>query len=498
MSQKKDERKYMEMAVKVMKDSVAEDRADEKAVPYVGAVLLDEKGNFVEKAYRGELRDGDHAEYTLIDKKLRDQNLTDYTLFVTLEPCAPGARSSDKTCCAKRISNARISDIWVGIEDPDPTVARKGIEHLKNKGITVHMFDQDLQNEIEKINKGFLEQALERATEEKQEFPPLSSLEELSTYSDSSDISKTAIKIYLEKSNLDTDITTGEVYKNLARQGFIELDSKNNEQAVSLTQAGLIMFGKNPRDTNPEAVVKAQIKYGEAETEINDFDEPLVLIPDKLETWLKKVLRSKMVRKNFERKEVPAFPIEVIREAVINALVHRDYDMQKAKIYLEIDEEKIVVKSPGLPVEPIQLEQLKNFSAPSLSRNPQIMYIFNQMHYVEERGLGMQTLKSLPEKYNLPLPEYSYDEPFLVLTFPRSRESVPAVSGIKAIKELNDKEIIGYEFIKPKEKITKREYADHFDYSDRQAERHLKRFKELGLIEKKGAGPSTYYQISPT
>ena len=53
----------------------------------------------------------------------------------------------------------------------------------------------------------------------------------------------------------------------------------------------------------------------------------------------------------------------------------------------------IEVSSPGEPVAPITLEELQDFSAPTLSRNPKIHYIFNRMGLAEERGLGMKTLK---------------------------------------------------------------------------------------------------------
>ena len=119
-------REFMELAVETMQSSVSENRADKRS-PQVGAVLIMADGR-VEKACRGELSFGDHAEYTLLERKLVSDNLTGAVLFVTLEPCAPGARSSTKTSCAERIVNRRISKVWVGIEDPDPLVDSRGIQ----------------------------------------------------------------------------------------------------------------------------------------------------------------------------------------------------------------------------------------------------------------------------------------------------------------------------------------------------------------------------------
>lgn len=489
----------MEMAVKVMKDSIGEKRDDGKVVPYVGAVLVNPDGEFVEKAHRGEIREGDHAEYTLLDKKLRDKDVTGHKLFATLEPCAPGARSDNKTCCAKRIVNARISEVWIGVEDPDPTVARKGLEYLKQHGVKVHMFDRDIQQEIEEVNKEFLKQATERAEEAEEKPLQLSKFEDKIYNAELKEFSNEAMRQYEIKGELPYSAMSKEFYQMAERKGIVKrVEAKNGYDEYTPTGMGVLLFGQSPRDRYPQAVLKAEIRYGDDEPEIRDFDEPLALIPSELESWLKKVLHSKIARDHFERQDVPEFPPEIIREAVINAIIHRDYDLEKAKSYLQIDDDKIVIKSPGKPIDPITIEQLKRFEAPSLSRNPVLSHIFNQMGYAEERGIGMKTLKSLPEKFNLPLPQYSFEDPFLVLTFPRSFEVVKSVSGNEALGELNDEELRGYEFIRMESEITKKEYAKHFKYSDRQAERHLKKFTELGLIERKGAGPSTYYEIIPT
>ena len=161
-----DPRKMMEKAIDVMELSVKEPRSDKKASPLVGAVLVKPDGT-LDTASRGELRHGDHAEYTLLDSKHRNERLDGSVLFATLEPCAPGARKHPKLTCAERIVNARIAEVWVGIEDPDPAVDRQGIRYLEQNGIKVHLFDLDLQDRIRQANKEFIAQALQRAAEAK-------------------------------------------------------------------------------------------------------------------------------------------------------------------------------------------------------------------------------------------------------------------------------------------------------------------------------------------
>jgi len=116
----------MEQALEIMRQSVEEPRADGKPQTKVGAVLYtpDEK---VETAFRGELRYGDHAEFTLLERKNGHKKLDGSILFTTLEPCAPGARKHPKMSCAERVFAARIKQVWLGIEDPDPTVVHREI-----------------------------------------------------------------------------------------------------------------------------------------------------------------------------------------------------------------------------------------------------------------------------------------------------------------------------------------------------------------------------------
>ena len=68
----------------------------------------------------------------------------------------------------------------------------------------------------------------------------------------------------------------------------------------------------------------------------------------------------------------------------------------------------------------------------------------------------MDTFKSLREKYQLPLPIISYDGLNIVVTFPRSSEALRMVSQKADLKELNNEELAGYDFIKARGKVTKR------------------------------------------
>ena len=219
----------------------------------------------------------------------------------------------------------------------------------------------------------------------------------------------------------------------------------------------------------------------------------MYIIPDKVEEWLKKVLSSRISREQFGRVTTYDFPIKVLREVIINALVHRDYDIEGAKCYITISDDEIVVKSPGLPVRPIKFEDFQRFNAPSLSRNPKLMAIFNAMDYVEERGIGMREMKSLPGEYNLPSPDITWQEPFLTITFPRSQNFLESLIGTEVFNQLNDEERKGLFFVRDKNGISSMEYAKNFGFNKKKAVRQLAKFVRLRLVRAVGKSTATKY-----
>lgn len=488
-----DPRELMEIAIEVMRSSVHEPRHDGKANPIVGAVLRRRDGTVV-TASRGELRQGDHAEYTLLERKSRDQNLDGALLFTTLEPCAPGARSRFKLGCAERIVLARIKEVWVGIQDPDPTVDRKGIKYLQDSGVTVRMFDRDLQEQIQQANIDFILQALERAAEAEEEKPKavsLSGLERVFPDAAILDFSEEALEQYREIAHIKDDVGSAAFNRRLVQQGLLKQD---NGKFVP-TGFGLLLFGKEPRTSLPQAGLLGTIHYPDGKEETRDFDGPLVLIPPLVERWLRDKLPVVLDRTQMKRREVPPVPSEMVREAVVNALIHRDYEIRQAKCQLIVMADTITVRSPGGPLPPITLEQLQSFTAPMLSRNPELHYVFAKMEMAEERGLGIKTLKSRAQQMQLPLPKYAWEAPYLTLTIFRSQEGAAKTLTPVILNSLTKSEMSGWEWLVTKGKTKTGPYARQMKVDVRTAQRHLNHFVELGIARKAGSGRATEYEV---
>jgi ATP-dependent DNA helicase RecG len=487
-------RKLMEKAIEVMKQSINEPRADKKASPLVGAVLLKPDGT-MDTAFRGELRQGDHAEYTLLERKHRDERLDGSFLFATLEPCAPGARKQPKLACAERIVNARIAGVWVGIEDPDPTVDRQGIRYLEQNGIKVHLFDLDLQEQIREANKKFIAQAFKRAAEAKDgkaaKPSPLSKWDEALAGAALTDLASNALARYRQRTKIPDKTISAGFLQRLERQGLL----RRRGSKLVPTGFGFLLFGKTPREVLHHAGLNATIEFPDGTHEIQNFDGPTILIPDFVEDWLRPKLPNVIDRGRMTREERPALPFELVREAVINALVHRDYDLTGATCHLVVTADTVTVRSPGAPLPPITVEQMQAFTAPMYNRNPKLQFAFGGTKLVEGRGFGMRTLGAAAAKHGLPVPKYAFDGLYLNLTIYRHVQAAVGTLKADVLRVLNEDEKRSWEFLATKTAVTRKEYAEHMGFDSRKAQRHLKRLVKLGLLRKVGASSSTEYEV---
>lgn len=481
---------YMKIAINMMKNSINE-RNKKNPSPHVGAVLVFPNGDY-DVAWRGQYREGDHAEYTLLDKTHRTEDLTGCWLFATLEPCGPNARSEDKVPCSIRIANARIEKVWFGLQELNPK-ASGGKMYLEEMGIEVEQFDNEFHKEIKAINNKFNDWVDEENEKKKiAEGIYKGGLNKAFENVDITILSDEALQLYISKTSRKLTLGSNELYKDLLNKDLFEQDPHTKK----LIPNGncILLFGENPSDKYTGAVVKVKADYGDGDKPDTDtYDEALVLIPDKIEQWLRKVISSSIDTSNFSRRKFPHYPIKVIREAVINAIVHRDYSINEAKVFVDVTPDKIEVRSPGKPASPNNIEKLQNFTATQYSRNSRLANIFNKMGFMEEAEIGMETFKTLQEKHNFPSPVIKYQDPSVVVVFPRSLDAKRNLND--DLKNLNDEELKGYEFIKAKGSVSKAEYAAYFDYDDKKAQRHIAKLKSkpFELIAQTGGGRSTRY-----
>ena len=390
------DRKYMEIAFQEMLNSRSEHK--NKIDPMVGAVIIDKNGIELGKTYRGGVRNGNHAEYTLIERILPAQNLEGSTLYVTLEPCTK--RNPPKTPCVKWIVRARVKRVVIGITDPNPDISGRGIRFLQNHGIQVDLFDIDLVTKIRAFNHDFIEyyENEDHSQTDDLDFQGPSETENKPVMNANlNDLNKEAIKKYIAKRNLIFDIPSNELWNFMYKNGFFFKDKKSGSYISNI--ACILLFGKNPTNFLPQANISLEAEIGSKRVAEN-INGPLIDIKERIEVFLEKNMRSFTEIRKFERIKVFEYPLEALREAIFNAVVHRDYSGGR-KVHVKLLKNKILVQSPGIPIKPLTLKRMREFNAPPFSRNPRISITFNQMKWIEEEGTGLLNMKKLMEEASL-------------------------------------------------------------------------------------------------
>ena len=121
------------------------------------------------------------------------------------------------------------------------------------------------------------------------------------------------------------------------------------------------------------------------------------------------------------RKDVWSIPLGILREAVINALVHADYSQRGAPIRIVFLDDRIEIDNPGLFLPGLTLEDIKQGT--SKIRNTVIARVFRELHFIEQWGTGVRRIFSEAKALGLP-------EPQLIETGMRVRFIIPLLEPI--------------------------------------------------------------------
>ena len=118
-----------------------------------------------------------------------------------------------------------------------------------------------------------------------------------------------------------------------------------------------------------------------------------------------------------DRVECEDYPITARREAIVNALIHRDYQILGSEIHIDMYDDRLEIISPGGMIDGTQIQNLEIGKVPSMRRNTIISDIFSRLHYMDRRGSG---LSRIIESYNdfMEKPRFLSDESSFTVIFP--------------------------------------------------------------------------------
>lgn len=191
------------------------------------------------------------------------------------------------------------------------------------------------------------------------------------------------------------------------------------------------------------------------------------------------------------RDDRAAYPLEAIREGLVNALAHRDYSGFSGGVTVGIHDDRIEIWNSGHLPDGISAGNLRR-NHPSLPTNPDIAQVLYVRGLMERIGRGTQKIAQACQDRGLPPPRWK-DEPTgvtLTLFGPVSDEDTEAAKAT-----LNSRQQALIERIAPGERIRPAEYRERFaaDVSERQARRDLVALEEQGFLVREGEGAGTVY-----
>jgi ATP-dependent DNA helicase RecG len=484
----------MREAIKAMLQSRSEGAG--KTDPLVGAVLVSRSGKILGRAHRGQYGTGDHGEFTLLEKS-GAKIPKNAVLYVTLEPCSK--RSDRKTHCAERIARSGIKHVVIGISDPNPDIFGKGRKKLLDAGIKVEEFDHDLADEIAALNHGFIEEQERRNTQQTGPLKSPDRHETLPVYQASlHDLSEDAINLYLNKTSKRFRVPSPELWEDFKKSGFIA--EGRTKKDLHPTVAGLVLFGKEPHQFLPQARIKADVFSASADETVlierslgqKDITGPLFQQVDSILEFFNSNARRVPRVRGAQREEVPEYPETVIREVIVNALVHRDYDVG-AHTHFTMFRDQIVVKSPGLPVNPLTIEMFPD-KVTSIQRNPKTAQAVFSLGLMEARGFG---IKHMPERlrvHQLSPPEFLIESGFFVVKLPgRERTAFAMRVDSQMLATLTPRQLEIIELAENKKLIRSEDVVEVLKISRETATQDLRRLIELGILAKSGTARSTAY-----
>jgi len=277
----------------------------------------------------------------------------------------------------------------------------------------------------------------------------------------------------------------------------------NEDGRLAPTNAGVMLFADDPQRSIGQAEVACvRFKGTDVVSYIDrrDLHGPLYQLVDDAEQFIYRHMKVGRRIEGFVGVEYREYPQDAVREAIVNAVVHRDYSRRGQRIRVFMFDDRIEVYSPG-PLPPgVSLEKMRRLEPQSVLRNPIIVGVFRDLgsRYIERLGTGIRRMALAMEGHGLPRPRFEEvgSEFRVTLMGPGERfmaepEELPAWA-----KGLNERQVEAVLYAGEHERITAGQYQALVGVSDVTAYRDLKDLCDKGLLIRHGKGRGTYYILA--
>jgi ATP-dependent DNA helicase RecG len=221
-------------------------------------------------------------------------------------------------------------------------------------------------------------------------------------------LDQTATSRYFRLAGISGVIGMEELLTNL---GVLE---KVESEAI-LNNAGVLFFAKEPARIHPHSMVDCLLFKGISKVHILDrksFQFDLLRNIDEAILFIERHLNLAYEIKGLRRKDILEIPEFVIREAIVNAVAHRDYFERGANVQVDIFDNRIEISNPGGLPKGLKPE---NFGLQSVARNSLIAALLHRCNYIEKAGTGVQRMRDGMKEAGLFPPTFEFSGFFTVV-----------------------------------------------------------------------------------
>lgn len=272
------------------------------------------------------------------------------------------------------------------------------------------------------------------------------------------------------------------------------LDKLNLIENNNIKNAGVLLFYKNPQAVFLQSKIKIGKFLNDADVEVQDIVDKNLLdqAVNSIGILTTKYLRRyvKYSENKIERKDELEYPIEALREAIYNAIVHRDYT-STVEISIRVYDDKLVIMNPGILPPEINIASLKKTHT-SRPRNPFIADVFQKAGYIEAWGRGTNKIVQVCLNTGLPEPQFSNEDNIFTVTLFKDKLTENALLELS----LNNRQIKAVMYVKSNKHITNKVYRELNGVSDETARIELHDLVEKNIFTTRGKGRSHSYILA--
>lgn len=269
------------------------------------------------------------------------------------------------------------------------------------------------------------------------------------------------------------------------------------------TMAGVLLFAREPQQFVPQSVVGLARFPGTTRgtTQIvdrADVEGDLAEIIDRAEAFVRRNTRIASKIYHAQRLEITEYPYPAIREAIANAVIHRDYWQAGSRAQVAIYADRIEVESPGGLLPPITVETLGH--TPPVWRNPDLAGLLYRLGYIEQFGTGIERMRRDMRAHGLPEPRFEAGPGWFRVTFPGPGEHILDLipeEGVTDLRSLglNERQIEALRLmVNEGRELTNKEYRQLFGVTNVTAFRDLSQLVKVGQAKVIGSGRGRKYR----